>query len=152
MITAVRTTFDPTEIVLFEVVRVKVAGSPTASTFTERAPDVDWLYVSSPEYAAVIDTLPPAPAANAGVNVHEAIPLPSIGAEGHGVLIELPMVALKATVPVGVLPLPETTVETVIGSAFGTGAAGLTRVGVAVAAMVVPVTVTTAAAEGPAAA
>ena len=152
MITAVRTTFDPTEIVLFEVVRVKVAGSPTASTFTERVPDVDWLYVSSPEYAAVIDTLPPAPAANAGVNVHEAIPLPSIGAEGHGVLIELPMVALKATVPVGVLPLPETTVETVIGSAFGTGAAGLTRVGVAVAAMVVPVTVTTAAAEGPAAA
>ncbi len=149
VITAVRTALDPTEIVLFEVVSVKVAGSPTASTFTERGPDVDWLYVSSPEYAAVIDTLPPAPAANAGVNVHEAIPLPSTGAEGHGVLVELPMVALKATVPVGVAPLPETTVETVIGSAFGTGAAGLTRVGVAVADVVVPVTITVGRGGGP---
>ena len=70
----------------------------------------------------------------------------------HGVLVELPMVALKATVPVGVAPLPETTVETVIGSPFGTGAEGLTRVGVAVTDVVVPVAITVAAAEGPAAA
>jgi hypothetical protein len=137
---------------LFEVVSVKTVGSPIASTFTERGPDVDWPYVLSPEYRAVIDTTPPAPAANAGVNVQEAIPLPSTGAVAQGVLVELPIVALKATVPVGVAPLPETTVETVIGSPFGTGAEGLTRVGVAVTDVVVPVTITVAATEGPAAA
>ena len=58
-------------------------------------------------YAAVIDTVPPAPAANAGVNVHEAAPVPFTGAVAQAVLVELPMVALKATVPVGVAPLPE---------------------------------------------
>jgi hypothetical protein len=108
--------------------------------------------VSSPEYTAPTDTLPPAPAANAGVNVHEAIPLLSTGAVGQGVLVELPIVALKATMPVGVAPLPDATVETVIGSAFGTGAEGLTRVGVAVTEVAVPVAMTVAAAEGPAAA
>jgi hypothetical protein len=84
--------------------------------------------------------------------MQEATPLPFTAAVAHGVLVELPMVALKATVPVGVAPLPETTVETVIGSPFGTGAEGLTRVGVAVTDVVVPVTSTVAAAEGPAAA
>ena len=108
--------------------------------------------MSSPEYTAVIDTVPPAPAANAGVKVHDAVPLPFSGAVTQGVLVELPIVALKATVPVGVAPLPETTVETVIGSAFGTGAEGLTRVGVAVTDVVVPVATTVAAADGPAAA
>src|SRR5579864_8703324 len=98
---------------------------------------------------AVIDTLPPVLGANAGVNVHEAAPLPFTGAMGQGVLVELPMVALKATAPVGVAPLPETAVETVIGSALGTGAEGLTRVGVAVADGVVPVANTVAGAEGP---
>jgi hypothetical protein len=42
-IVAVRTALDPTEIVLFEAVSVKLVGSPIASTFTERSPDVDWL-------------------------------------------------------------------------------------------------------------
>ena len=128
-ITAVRTALDPTEIGLCVVVRVKAEGSPIASTFTESGPDVDWPYVSSPEYTAVMDTVPPAPAANAGVNMHEADPLPFTAAVAHGVVVELPMVALKATVPVGVAPLPETTVETVIGSPLGTGAEGLTRSG-----------------------
>jgi hypothetical protein len=134
------------------VVSVKPLGSPIANTVTERGPDVDWPYVSSPEYRAVMDTLPPAPAGNAGVNVHEAIPLPFTGALRHGVLVEPPMVALKATVPVGVAPPPDTTVETLTGAPFGTGAEGVTRVGVAVADVVVPVTITVVEAEGPAAA
>jgi hypothetical protein len=100
----------------------------------------------------VIDTVPPAPAANAGVNVHEAVPLPVTVAVRHGVVVELPMVALKAAVPVGVGPLPDTRVETVIGSPFGTGAEGLIRVGVAVTDVDAPVTNNVAAAEGPAAA
>ena len=152
VMTAVRAALDPTEIGPFDAVSVNVDGNPIARTFTGRGPDVDWAYVSSPEYTAVIDTLPPAPTANAGVSVHEAIPLLSTGAVGHGVLVELPIVALKATVPVGMTPLPETTVETVTGSPFGTGAEGLIRVGVAVADVAVPVTNTMAAAEGPAAA
>jgi hypothetical protein len=42
VISAVRTAFEPTDMGLFEVVSVKAVGSPTASTFTERGPDVDW--------------------------------------------------------------------------------------------------------------
>ena len=40
---AVSVALLPTVSGLLVVVRVKVDGSPIASTFTERVPDVDWL-------------------------------------------------------------------------------------------------------------
>jgi hypothetical protein len=98
----------------------------------------------------VTATVPPPPPPKDGVKVHEAAPAERLTA-GHGVEGDPATVAVNVTDPVGVPDPPLTEVDTVIGVP-AEGAAGETRVGVAVVAEAVPVTVTTKVAEGPLAA
>src|SRR5271166_207124 len=118
---AVRVIVDPMTTGFFDEVRVKPAGRPVESTATDSDPDMEGAYVVSPSYREVTQTVPPTPGANAGVKVQVATPLPFSGAAGHGVVDEVPMVAVKVATPVA-RPAPPVTVEvTVIGAALGTG-------------------------------